>query len=149
MVLSIKSILGILLVSWLPFCESNTPEKLLAKKWKFASINEIKKASQLSKEELEKNTKEEQEELDKMLQDIYNSSYYEFTKDKKYTINKPQSSDKGTWEFVNGGKSLLLTDGRKQKGGVILYIKELTDAKLTLSIGSDSLGKSMTLIPAQ
>ncbi|EAY31414.1 hypothetical protein [Microscilla marina] len=145
MSLSIKSILGILLVSWLPFCERNNTKKLLVNKWQFASINEIKKASQLDPKDLEKNTKEEQEELDKMLQDIYSKSYYEFTKDKKYIINKTQSREKGSWEFAEDGKRLLLTDSKG--GSTILYIKELTNAKLTLAIGSDSLGKAMTLIP--
>jgi hypothetical protein len=147
MALSIKSILGILLVSWLPFCERNGSEKLLVNKWKFASINEIKKASQLDLKELEKNTKEEQEELDKMLQDIYNKAYYEFTKDKKYIINKTQAREKGSWEFAKDGKRLLLTDSKG--GSTILYIKELTNAKLTLALGNDSLGKAMTLVPFQ
>ncbi|WP_299454004.1 hypothetical protein [uncultured Microscilla sp.] len=145
MSLSIKSMLGILLVSWLPFCERNNTKKLLVNKWRFASINEIKKASQLDPKDLEKNTKEEQEELDKMLQDIYSKAYYEFTKDKKYIINKTQSREKGSWEFAEDGKRLLLTDSKG--GSSILYIKELTNAKLTLAIGSDSLGKTMTLIP--
>lgn len=147
MALSIKSILGILLVSWLPFCERNSSEKLLVNKWRFASVDEIKKASQLDPKELEKNTKEEQEELDKMLQDIYNKAYYEFTKDKQYIIDKTQSREKGSWEFAKDGKRLLLTDSKG--GSTILYIKELTNAKLTLTMGNDSLGKAMTLIPFQ
>lgn len=145
MSLSIKSLLGILLVSWLPFCESNTPEKLLTKKWKFASVDEVRKASSLSKEELGKNTKEERVELDKMLLDIYTKSSYEFRKNKEYFIIKDQRSDKGTWQFASEGKQLILTNNKGLSS--ILYVKDLTDAKLTLSNMPDSTGQTMTLVP--
>ena len=145
MSLSIKSILSIFLVSWLPFCESNTSEKLLTKKWKFASVDEVRKASSISDEERSKNTKEESVELDKMLQDIYTKSSYEFRKNKEYIITKQDRIDKGTWEFANKNKQIIVTNERGQS--TILYIKDLTEAKLTLASTADSSGRTLTLIP--
>ncbi|OJJ20774.1 hypothetical protein BKI52_09325 [marine bacterium AO1-C] len=145
MSLSIKSFLSIFLVSWLPFCESNTSEKLLTKKWKFASIDEVRKASSISSDDIGKNTKDENEELNKMLQDIYNKASYEFRKDKQYIITKQNKVDKGTWEFANDGRQIIVTDNKGQS--TILYIKDLTESKLTLANTADTTGRTLTLIP--
>ncbi len=145
MSLSIKSVLSIFLVSWLPFCESNTSEKLLVKKWKFASIDEVRKASSISNEERRKNTKDEGDELEAMLQNIYQRASYEFRKDKQYLITKENRIDKGTWEFANDDKQVIVTNNKGQS--TILYIKDLTEAKLTLSDAPDSSGRTLTLIP--
>ena len=145
MSLIIKSVLSIFLVSWLPFCESNTSEKLLVKKWKFASIDEVRKASSISNEERRKNTKDEGDELEAMLQNIYQRASYEFRKDKQYLITKENRIDKGTWEFANDDKQVIVTNNKGQS--TILYIKDLTEAKLTLSDAPDSSGRTLTLIP--
>ncbi|HAS41876.1 MAG TPA: hypothetical protein DCS93_15455 [Microscillaceae bacterium] len=137
--------LSIFLVSWLPFCESNTSEKLLTKKWKFASIDEVRKASSISNEERSKNTKDEDDELTKMLQDIYTKSSYEFRKNKQYIITKQDREDKGTWEFANKDTQIIITNNKGQS--TILYIKDLTESKLTLASTADSSGRTLTLIP--
>lgn len=145
MSLSIKSALCIFLVSWLPFCENNTSEKLLAKRWKFASKDEVHKAAVKSKDRERKNTNEEETELDNMLKDIYAKSSYEFRKDKQYIITKPNNVDKGTWELSSDERRIVITNSKG--ASTVLYIKALTEAKLTLTSTADSSGKTLTLIP--